>query len=325
MSIVLRMLCLGAAALLFTAAAPCRAQQRQNLGPEQRAVAFLSEEVPRWRRDNGCFSCHNNGDGARALYAALQHGLSVPTEALEETTRWLQQPSQWGSGPANPAFSDSRLTRIQFAAALAGAYEAGQIPSDIEGRRALLEAAALLLPFQEPDGSWRVDAGAMIGSPATYGPTLATYMAMRSLEAADASRFAAAIALAKRWLRASSPASNLDSAAAALALSPSDARRAQLFQMLLKAQNKDGGWGPHAEMPSEPFDTAVAILALVNGNDAPARDAVRRGREFLIRAQLASGGWPETTRPSGGQSYAQHISTSAWATMALLASNVEGQ
>ncbi|MEX0713581.1 MAG: hypothetical protein WD278_14585 [Pirellulales bacterium] len=35
--------------------------------------------------------------------------------------------------------------------------------------------------------------------------------------------------------------------------------------------------------------------------------------------QLEDGSWPETTRPAGGQSYAQRISTTAWATIALLA------
>src|SRR5262249_3941979 len=30
-------------------------------GAEARAVDFLRREVPAWSRDNGCFSCHNNG------------------------------------------------------------------------------------------------------------------------------------------------------------------------------------------------------------------------------------------------------------------------
>ena len=46
---------------------------------------------------------------------------------------------------------------------------------------------------------------------------------------------------------------------------------------------------------------------------------IRRGRSFLVAEQLDSGGWTETTRPTGNQSYAQHLSTTAWATLALLA------
>src|SRR5258706_12410506 len=63
--------------------------------PVQRAVDYLAREVPAWPEKNGCFSCHNNGDGARALYAALQHGLRVPEQALAKTTEWLMDPRQW--------------------------------------------------------------------------------------------------------------------------------------------------------------------------------------------------------------------------------------
>ena len=39
--------------------------------PEDRAIAYLEDEVSAWSRSNGCYSCHNNGDGARALYEAV--------------------------------------------------------------------------------------------------------------------------------------------------------------------------------------------------------------------------------------------------------------
>jgi hypothetical protein len=44
--------------------------------PEARAMGFLAVEVPRWSRENRCFSCHNNGDAARALYQASRVGLA---------------------------------------------------------------------------------------------------------------------------------------------------------------------------------------------------------------------------------------------------------
>jgi hypothetical protein len=86
---------------------------------------------------------------------------------------------------------------------------------------------------------------------------------------------------------------------------------------LLAAQTSDGGWGPRRNAPAEVFDTAVAVLALreVPGGDA----ATARGRAFLLRMQQPAGDWPETTRPSSAQSYAEHISTAAWALLALLA------
>ena len=52
--------------------------------------------------------------------------------------------------------------------------------------------------------------------------------------------------------------------------------------------------------------------------------ALRRGRAFLLDEQLEDGSWPETTRPPGQQSYAQYISTTGWATLALLETQALG-
>ena len=46
---------------------------------------------------------------------------------------------------------------------------------------------------------------------------------------------------------------------------------------------------------------------------------LKRGRAYLLAVQEEDGSWPETTRPAGSVSYAQRISTSGWATLALLA------
>jgi hypothetical protein len=50
-----------------------------------------------------------------------------------------------------------------------------------------------------------------------------------------------------------------------------------------------------------------------------ARQKAEESRGFLQATQLADGGWPATTRPSDGWSYAQQISATSWATLALLA------
>jgi hypothetical protein len=59
-------------------------------------------------------------------------------------------------------------------------------------------------------------------------------------------------------------------------------------------------------------------LALASPGGDQDREPIRRGRAYVVRAQLESGGFRETTRPAGYQSYAQHISTTGWATLALL-------
>jgi hypothetical protein len=79
------------------------------------------------------------------------------------------------------------------------------------------------------------------------------------------------------------------------------------------------------------FDTALVLLALTPlrrdpmlaapafSNDQLA-EAIARGRAHLIAQQAPDGSWIETTRPSKQESYAQRISTTGWALLALMAS-----
>ena len=98
------------------------------------------------------------------------------------------------------------------------------------------------------------------------------------------------------------------------------ALRAQCLLLLEKGQSEEGGWGPFVASAPEVFDTALAVLALASAGDSPSiRPMISRGRAFLIARQHPDGSWTETTRPPGAESYAQRISTSAWAAMALLA------
>lgn len=108
--------------------------------PEARAVAFLVVEVPRWSRENHCFSCHNNGDAARALYEASRAGFRVPVDAMAGTTAWLNRPEDWDHNGGDGPFSDKRLARVAFTAALATATRTGSI----RDRAALNDAAVRL-------------------------------------------------------------------------------------------------------------------------------------------------------------------------------------
>jgi hypothetical protein len=329
--------------------------------PEARAVRYLAEEVPRWRREHPCYSCHNNGDAARALLAAIRRGHAI-APAMDETLAWLGRPERWDENAQGGGIDDKPLARIQFAGALTSAVEAG-----LAQRAALGTAAASVATDQGEDGAWRLDSSQSVGSPTTYGTVLATWAARRTLTAAGGPALATAIARADRWLRAFDPKSVLDASATVLALAQATdeagrARRASALDLLVRGQGPDGGWGLYATSPSEPFDTAVAVLALsavlekivlekvgpsfssgagagaVSGAGVGAgvgarvdadsggaasvdrsRTAISRGRGYLIEKQLSDGSWPETTRPSGQESYAQRISTTGWATLALLA------
>ena len=276
--------------------------------PERRAVAFLAREVPGWPVKNRCFSCHNNGDAARALFEARRRSLPFDPRALDSTERWLSRPEDWKEAGPPGEFSDKKLAALQFAFALSTSDEAGP---------ALARAAARVRDLQEADGSWAVDAAGLPGSPVTYGRTLAT-VASRSVLAQAGSHFAGALARADQWLRRQRPVTVLD--AGALLLGPADeVQRVTCLELLRKGEFKEGGWGPYVTSAPEVFDTAVVLLGLAEFPDeAGVAEMRRHGRKFLVETQQPDGSWPETTRPSGGESYAQRISTTGWATLALL-------
>jgi squalene cyclase len=292
---------------------------------EARAVDFLAREVPRWKTENDCYSCHNNGDAARALLVAGAAGLKAD-EALDDTLAWLRRPTTWKDNKTQGGIDDKALARVQFAGALTIALDQRRAP-----RTAMREAASLLAADQKDDGSWQLDTSQSIGSPTTYGTTIATWLARRSLVAAADEQFASAIGRADQWLRATSVATVLDASAVVLGLdrssdSAATAQRAKALDTIRRGQAQNGGWGPYVTSAPEVFDTALALLALNAVRQArltPSTEAdldamITRGRSFLLSQQVPDGSWPETTRPSNQESYAQRISTTGWALLAIL-------
>jgi squalene-hopene cyclase-like protein len=202
-----------------------------------RAVTYLSAEVPRWRREHECYSCHNNGDAARALIAASAKGFRIG-DVLDDTLAFLTTPERWNVDTTRGGSEDLPLARVQFAAALTALAGTGRAPAAAVDRAATLVAA-----HQQRD---------------------------------------------------------------------------RALAVLKRGQGTDCGWGPYVSSQSEPFDTALAVIGLSTFGDATLRLSIEQARAYLVGAQNGDGSWPETTRPPGGESYAQRISTTAWALLALL-------
>ncbi len=287
--------------------------------PEGKALTYLSREVPAWSADNKCYSCHNNGDAARALFAAVRLGRPVPAASLDSSLDWLKRPKDWDSTGGDTPAKDTNLGRVQFSAALLEAVDAGLV----RDRGPLTQAAELLAAVQKKDGSWRPE-GDEVGSPATYGAALATHSARRVLLRADAEKYGDAVRRAQQWLTTTPVETVIDAAAVLWALEGVEGesagrQRSVCLDIIRKGRGKDGGWGAYLTSASEPFDTAVVLLALRQFADRDEmREMIRDGRRYLLRLQTDEGHWPETTRPAGGTSYAQRLSTTGWVTYALL-------
>jgi len=297
---------------------------------EARGVAYLRAEVPRWRREHSCYSCHNNGDATRALIAASVRGYAV-TDSIDDTETWLATPERWDSNARRGGSEELPLARIQFASALAAMVTVGR--ADVE---ALDRAAGMLVAYQRDDGSWQLSESQILGGATFYGTSLATAMARRALVRGRNPAVQPAVAKVDAWLRSTIPSAVLDASAVLLGLErdndPAAAeQRQRSLRILKRGQGPDGGWGPYVASQSEPFDTALAVPALTGLRHADAlstapysvrevETAIERAMEYLVGTQNPDGSWPETTRPPKGESYAQRISTTAWALMALLES-----
>jgi hypothetical protein len=282
-----------------------------------RGVAYLSVEVPKWKAEHPCYSCHNNGDAARALLVASSRGYDIGT-SLDDTLTFLRRPAKWNQSQAAEGFDDKQLARVQFASALAVAHRFGRAP-----RGDLELAAKLLIADQQPDGSWTLDQSQSIASPATYGTIIATWSAHATLLAAGVPRGHRAIVTADRWIRALAPRNVIDCAATILALdraadSAAEQLRRACLAILRDGQSRDGGWGPYVTAAPQVFDTAMAVLALSVVKRDDLEDAIAKGQAYLVGRQQRDGSWPETTRPADQESYAQRISTTGWALLALL-------
>jgi len=282
---------------------------------EERALTYLAREVPRWKAENNCYSCHNNGDAARALFAAVRQRRDVPAKAIEDTVRFLALPAEWDkNGPEGP-FKDKKLARIQFATALGDAIDTGVL----KDRKPLVQAAELIAELQAANGSFPIEGAEQLGSPVTYGLALTTVRSRQTLLTVDRERYRGHIARADAWLADAKVESLLD-AAALLLVEPNAEKRRQYLDLIRRGQSKDGGWGPYTTSPSEAFDTAIVLLTLVKHRAEPEVDKmIAKGRGYLLATQQPDGSWPETTRPPRAESYAQRLSTTGWATLALLA------
>lgn len=289
-----------------------------------KGVAFLRAELPKWRKDN-----HHHGDAIRALLEAGSRGYDIG-DTLAETLNFLKQPAAWDQYTAPAGLNDKRLTHLQFAGALAVAERHGKAAStDLEA------AAKLLIADQAANGSWEVGDSQGPGSAAAYGTVLATWSARTSLIASGMQPDNFTIVQADRWLRGLTVESVFDASALLLALDlngdvMADGLRRTALGIVRTGQAANGGWGPEAGAPPQVFDTAVAVLALSALNVEPriARstyrpeellDAIAKGKAFIESQQQPDGGWPETTGGTGKNSYAQRISTTGWALLALLA------
>jgi N-acyl-D-amino-acid deacylase len=141
------------------------------------------------------------------------------------------------------------------------------------------------------------------------------------------------LAAAKAWLVASTPRTTDDKVYRLLGLrwlAAADEHRVGAASQLLADQRPDGGWAQQDNMPTDPYATGLALVAMNEAGGLSVTDrSYQRGVAYLLQRQWPDGSWFVKTRSiptnpyfeSGfpyGKSQFISYAGSCWATMALL-------
>ena len=213
----------------------------------------------------------------------------------------------------------------------------GYVMAGMEGSRQKPDAVTGLMAQyiarkQGENGAWPV---LTARPPMEASEFASTALAVRALKryGTDNIDTQTRIAKARKWLLSATPRTTEDKVFRLFGLSWAEAEYADVMKAredLLSEQKDDGGWAQLPNMPSDPYATGEALVALHEaGQMAATEGAYQRGRFFLLTTQAADGSWFVPKRAVTVQTYveagyphqnAQFISLAGacWATMALM-------
>ncbi len=274
-----------------------------------------------------CFTCHNQGLPILALTTAKARGFKIDEGELAKQIKFTAD------------FLEKNRTNY-----LAGRGQGGQ--TDTAGYALLaLESGGwkpdatttavteYLLQWQKDLVHWQSQSRR---PPTEQSLFTSTFVALRGLKTFGTSeqleRIHERTKQVRAWLLKTSAQDTEDRVFRLRALHVTDAPDTEIRkarQELLDAQRADGGWEQMAEMQTDPYATATALVALHQAGGLATTDAVyQRGLRYLLGQQLADGSWRVTSRSKPIQSYFESgyphgpnqfisISAAGWATIAL--------
>jgi hypothetical protein len=308
---------------------PVVAQARQMA---ERGLAFLQKDAAEWRTTRKCASCHQGTMTVWALAEAKSQGYPLPERALADVTDWhkdrlagLEKPR--GDGPAAAALNTAALYTGLIAAAVP--HQDAVSPAD---QQRIIDH---LRRFQETDGAWLWSPIPSKNRPPPVfeSDALVTVLSDVVVSMSDPAEAEQKSALresrerAAAWLDKNSTVETVQVQAFRLFRDVRAGRpRKEVntrIERLLEAQNKDGGWSPEKDVPSDAYATGQVLYFLSSAGVKPGRTAVQEAIAFLARNQQADGSWFVAPRAHPGEKPFSNPSPisyfgSAWATMALM-------
>ena len=312
-------------------AAPAPQQARKAA---ERGLAFLVEDATKWRKERKCATCHHGTMTVWALSEARTQGYAVAAETLADLSQWTKERLKDIDKPRDTRPGWSMVsTPALYLATMSLAIPRQEAVSAHE----LEQIAGHLLRHQEEDGSWAWSSAPPKNRPppvfeSDEVATLLAFMALGPQVPADPKEKSAARESREKaaaWLAKNKPNDTTQAAALRLLLKVRAGEPAPTLQpeidAFLRRQNKDGGWGQLADLPSDAYATGQALYVLNLAGVKKDREEVRRGVAFLVASQKEDGSWPMTPRahpdatPSNNPVPITYFG-SAWATLGLMRS-----
>ena len=258
-----------------------------------RSMSLIDRSVGVWQQQRTCFSCHHQALPIAATMLARSRGIPIDEAvarknisagllALKSLDRNVQ------------GYQQIDLSMEVGMELVTGAI-AGVPPGITRAATARTVAG-----WQYPDGHW---ATLDVRPPQSYGPIMATAIAIRGVRAYWPSGHEADIAepvtRARGWLLHATPRDTADITYRLRGLRWTGATADEVTRaadVLRHLQRADGGWGQLPSRPTDAYATADALLALQE-TGLPVSDPVyQRGLRYLLDRQQADGSWRVETR-----------------------------
>jgi len=292
-----------------------------------KSLAMIQKSTAEYRRQRSCFSCHHQTLPILTIAAAKTRGYEIDEEdlqaQLERTLTHLRR------GRDRYLKGRGQGGRVDTAVMGLLALQAGKNKPD-DTTAAVVEY--LLLTDKSLD-HWR---GTSSRPPTQASDITRTAVALSALRTfgtkEQQERIAERTMNVKKWLLTVEAKDTEDRVSQLRALTDFDekVKLKSLAGQLVKDQQADGGWAQKSDMKSDAYATGAVLVALLKAGEVAVRDEVyQRGLRFLLKAQLDDGSWHVQTRSKAFQKYFESgfphgkdqfvsISTSCWATMALI-------
>lgn len=260
-----------------------RATPKPDMGAVQRAVPFLMSEGSKWIEEKKCISCHMVPFMLWSLTEAEAAGAEVPAGEFRERTQWsLDDAETRGFGTGAEGLTQMILAR--------GSAER------VEGEAAYYENfAKVLLENQRADGSWK-PGGQNPGQKRPIAETteVTAMWATLALDEILGNEATDTIKKARGFFSGDRVRTSNEWHVARLLVAQRfgerEVARAELNHILAR-QNIDGGWGWNDGEQSDAFATGQSLYVLSTLTGERSREAILKGREYLMKTQREDGAW----------------------------------